>query len=1379
MKYDKLKKLALAAAVTVSFSSYGQQATLFDQQLHFDHETADESELGKTGSFPRGRTSRVLRSLQLSSDFDAQLQLGNVLSVEIDHQLIQIKLTDIQAKNSSTTYINGAVIGGNGSFSMVRKNGRYSATIRVGNRGYLLTPAENGTYNLSSFIDDAQPVDAHPVEQKQEHDNHHNHLNSHLQKTDSLKTDSLNKVMQKPLQADNVAPSMTIPEVTVVVAYTAKLAAEVGDVDAYLALMEKDTNDSYIASGINARVNITHSYQTDYVSTGDMAEDNSLLLNENTSDWLPNPNPLAPNGFGVELKSFRDGHQADVMVFLADRNASSPWAGWAGQIGTDDASALFTLSSWGTFKNTFAHELGHLYGARHDNDPGTTPFAYGHGYCNDAKTWHTMMAITDCGNRLNVWSNPNETYEGEAGGTADTHDNARVHNERVATMAAFRTSAHNAPVATITQANVISGDLSVSFVGEATDNDGNVVSALWDFGDGVYHNTPYAQGNSVTHTYPFPGTYTARYTATDNDGLIHSVTQQVNVTASPGNSYCAAKGNNAVFQYIQNVAVNGLAHDSGRRQYTDHTGLTPFTLHAATDTGIALQQGTRGSTFGPYSAYWAVYVDLNQNNSFDDPGELLHFSTPRNDASREPVLASIRVPQSALAGTTRMRVIQSNTLRAGESQLAACGDFAFGEAEDFTVNIVKTPSPADFNVELNANMSVGFSTTASNIASVEWDFGDALFSQDNGSISLSPNHTYAFGGSYTVTLTVTLTTGETFTQTKVIEITPPAGENYCRAYGNQPAFQFTENVSLNGASLDSGSAHYSDHTSTVFGAVVGDNRISVRQGATGTDPSYTANWRVYIDMNQNGEFETSESVWYWVGANTSNDVVRTFTIPATAQTGQTRMRVIQSFEEFSSPCGAVRWGEVEDFTVNIVSSNPAAFNANVSANNLTVQFSDNLASNSSISSVEYDFGDSVVNPDHTSNQGNPSHTYLYTGTYTVTLTATMNNGVKYQQQRDVTVSGDAYCMAYGKSNTQWTSNVRVGSLNNASDKSQFARYDNTGFAFTKGTATDIGLTHNSNGPYLANWVVYIDLNQNNRFDDAGERLLQTSATTFNEVVNAITVPASAASGQTTMRVMQSFELTDGTIPACGTFEWGEVEDYLVSVNGDDQPSSDLLNGVTKTGIAVTAGEVKTFSFYVPAGATDVSVQMGAGTGDPDLYVKFGDQNTTSNWACRPYIGGNRDESCGSDTLTQSGGIYYVSVRGWTASNNVTLTGSYTDGDVIVPPPPPANACETEAPQTRGNLSNDQAICLGSQTVYVAISVPAGQAQLTISTQGGDGDASVYQHTAGWPASTFFEHSATTANNSNETIVIQNPRSGWHYILVTGQGTGAELVAKFQ
>jgi Metallo-peptidase family M12B Reprolysin-like len=70
---------------------------------------------------------------------------------------------------------------------------------------------------------------------------------------------------------------------------------------------------------------------------------------------------------------------------------------------------------------TFAHELGHNMGIRHDwfVDTGVTPFRYGHGYVNPAagQRWRTVMAYPDMCNALGFscsrvlyWSNPDKRF---------------------------------------------------------------------------------------------------------------------------------------------------------------------------------------------------------------------------------------------------------------------------------------------------------------------------------------------------------------------------------------------------------------------------------------------------------------------------------------------------------------------------------------------------------------------------------------------------------------------------------------------------------------------------------------------------------------------------------------------------------------------------------------------------------------------------------------------------------------------------------------------------------------------------------------------------------------------------------------------------------
>ena len=51
-----------------------------------------------------------------------------------------------------------------------------------------------------------------------------------------------------------------------------------------------------------------------------------------------------------------------------------------------------------------------------------------------------------------------------------------------------------------------------------------------------------------------------------------------------------------------------------------------------------------------------------------------------------------------------------------------------------------------------------------------------------------------------------------------------------------------------------------------------------------------------------------------------------------------------------------------------------------------------------------------------------------------------------------------------------------------------------------------------------------------------------------------------------------------------------------------------------------------YTMVVPAGASNLQFQISGGSGDADLYVRFGSAPTTSAYDCRPYLGGN-NETC--------------------------------------------------------------------------------------------------------------------------------------------------------
>ncbi len=114
------------------------------------------------------------------------------------------------------------------------------------------------------------------------------------------------------------------------------------------------------------------------------------------------------------------------------------------------------------------------------------------------------------------------------------------------------------------------------------------------------------------------------------------------------------------------------------------------------------------------------------------------------------------------------------------------------------------------------------------------------------------------------------------------------------------------------------------------------------------------------------------------------------------------------------------------------------------------------------------------------------------------------------------------------------------------------------------------------------------------------------------------------------------------------------------------PGGVLSNGVAATGLFGDQGTYVKYTMVVPAGASGLKFVMSGGTGDADMYVRFGSEPTDTTYDCRPYTGGNA-ETC--TMATTQAGTYYINLKGYAAYSGVSLTGSYNTG---VNAPPTAN-----------------------------------------------------------------------------------------------------------
>jgi len=100
----------------------------------------------------------------------------------------------------------------------------------------------------------------------------------------------------------------------------------------------------------------------------------------------------------------------------------------------------------------------------------------------------------------------------------------------------------------------------------------------------------------------------------------------------------------------------------------------------------------------------------------------------------------------------------------------------------------------------------------------------------------------------------------------------------------------------------------------------------------------------------------------------------------------------------------------------------------------------------------------------------------------------------------------------------------------------------------------------------------------------------------------------------------------------------------------------LSKGVAVSGLAASTNNTLSFTLAVPSGASNLSFAINGGTGDADVYVRFGSAPTLSTYDCRPFLSGN-SETC--SFAAPQAGTWYVMVNAFTSFSGVSLTGNYT------------------------------------------------------------------------------------------------------------------------
>lgn len=305
----------------------------------------------------------------------------------------------------------GPLQGGEGWVQLVYMEGGVTATVRLGNVTYSIEPLGDGLHAISRIEQSSYPPE-HPAE---------NPSGALMRGLD----------LSAARGDAGTIGTQAVSTINVLAVYTASANAATTGLTSKIQLAVDETNTSYANSGISINMVRVNTSQVTYNEANRTFSQHVTSLRGTTDGSMDNVHTL------------RNTYAADVVLLVVN---DSEACGIASAINAT-ASTAFAVAHWSCITGyySFAHEIGHLQGARHDRfvDGSSSPFAYGHGYIPSTKNWRTIMAYgNNCSNctRVQWWSSPLKTYPptGQVMGTAAFEDNARVLNATAATVAAFR-----------------------------------------------------------------------------------------------------------------------------------------------------------------------------------------------------------------------------------------------------------------------------------------------------------------------------------------------------------------------------------------------------------------------------------------------------------------------------------------------------------------------------------------------------------------------------------------------------------------------------------------------------------------------------------------------------------------------------------------------------------------------------------------------------------------------------------------------------------------------------------------------------------------------------------------------------------------------------
>jgi chitodextrinase len=699
-------------------------------------------------------------------------------------------------------------------------------------------------------------------------------------------------------------------------------------------------------------------------------------------------------------------------------------------------------------------------------------------------------------------------------------------------------------------------------------------------------------------------------------------------------NYCASQSSNVNDEYIGNVQLNTINNTSGAQFYSDFTNIST-TLTKGDNYNISITAIWTGTV---YNEGYAVWIDYNKDGDFDDAGEQVFT---RSATNQSPVSGSFTIPEAAVEGATRMRVsMKYNAVP------TACESFTWGEVEDYTVIIegsgpdIEAPTaPTNLTASNTTQTTTDLSWNAStdNVGVTGYDvYQDGVLIasvtttnyQVNG---LNPSTSYTFfvrakdaagnvsGNSNTANVT-TLTPPDSEAPTAPTNLT---ASNTTQSTTDLSWTASTDNIGVVAYDVfQDGTlvASVSSTTLQVTGLAASTNySFAVRARDAAGNQSAFSNTVVVTTLDtqaptaptnltaSNTTQTTTDLSW---NASTDNvgvtgyDVYQDGVLIASVTTTNYQVNGLNpstSYTFFVRAKDAAGNVSGNSNTANVTTLTPPDSEAptaptNLTASNTTQSTTDLswTAATDNIGVVAYDVfqdGVQIASVSGTTYQAAgliPGTTYQFR----VRSRDAAGNISELSNIAEITTLELSinYCTSTSTNvNDEYISRVRLNSIDNSSGAQFYSDFTAISTNLVKGTAYTITINPTWTGTvYAEGYAVWIDLNGDGDFTDAGELVFSQTPTTASVVTGSFTIPISATDGATRMRVSMKYN----AVPtSCETFTFGEVEDYTVvlqepvpdnespstptnlTASNTTQTTTDLSWNASTDNVGVTAYEV--------------------------------------------------------------------------------------------------------------------------------------------------------------------------------------------------------------